>query len=62
MIYKCKACGAEISLSELDFEAAYFCPCGGMEMTFLRTDKGHEPAKKDVLTLIISGVRDHYKA
>ncbi len=62
MIYRCKNCGKEISLFEIDFESASFCECGGMEMTFLRTDRNYKPKKKDVLTLIMEGVRDHYRA
>jgi DNA-directed RNA polymerase subunit RPC12/RpoP len=37
MIYRCKNCGKEISLFEIDFEGEAFCECGGMEMIFLRT-------------------------
>ncbi len=62
MIYLCKNCGKEISLFKIDFESASFCEGGGMEMTFLRTDRNYKPKKKDVLTLIMEGVRDHYRA
>jgi hypothetical protein len=36
MIFRCKNCGAEIALSEINFEGEAFCECGGMELTFLR--------------------------
>lgn len=62
MIYRCKKCSREISLFEIDFEGESFCECGGMEMTFLRAGSNHEPKKKDTLTLIFEGVRDHYRA
>lgn len=62
MIYRCKQCGEEIALSEIDFEAAAFCECGSREMSFLRTDSNHKSKKKDTLSMIIEGVRDHYKA
>lgn len=61
MIYSCKACSKEISLSEIDFEGAAFCQCGGMELVFLRTDKNYKSKKKDTLSLILSGIRGHYK-
>lgn len=62
MIYSCKKCSREIPLSEIDFQGESFCPCGGQEMFFLRTDKNYKPKKKDTLTLIFEGVRDHYRA
>jgi DNA-directed RNA polymerase subunit RPC12/RpoP len=62
MIYLCKSCGKEISLFEIDFEAAAFCQCGCREMVFLRTGKNFKPKKKDTLTMILEGVKDHYKA
>lgn len=62
MIYRCKQCGAEISLFEMDIEAAYFCPCGSQEMSFLRAGKDYKPKKKDTLTLIMEGIEDHFKA
>ena len=43
MIYRCKNCGKEISLFEIDFEGDAFCECGGMEMIFLRTDENYKP-------------------
>lgn len=61
MIYSCKQCGAEISLSEIDFEGATFCKCGSMEMSYKGTRKDHIPKKKDTLTLMIEGVVSHYK-
>lgn len=62
MLYSCKNCGAEISLSEIDFEGAYFCQCGGMELQYKGVSrKDHIPVKKDTLSMIISGVEDHYR-
>lgn len=61
MLYSCKNCNKEIALSEIDFEGAYFCQCGGMELNWKGTRKDHIPVKKDVLSMIISGVEDHYK-
>lgn len=61
MLYSCKKCGAEISLSEIDFTAETFCECGGQELFFKGVRKDHIPVKKDVLTLIIEGVQDHYR-
>lgn len=43
MIYQCKNCNREINLFEIDFEGKAFCERGGMEMTFLRTDKNYKP-------------------
>jgi hypothetical protein len=62
MIYQCKNCNREINLFEIDFEGKSFCSCGGMELVFLRTGKNYKPKKKDTLTMIMEGVRDHYKA
>lgn len=61
MIYQCKICSKEIALNEIDFMAETFCKCGGMELNWKGTSKDHIPVKKDVLTMIIEGVRDHYK-
>jgi len=59
MIYECKICEKEISLAEINFEGNTFCQCGGQELQWKGTRKGH--VQKDTLAMIIEGIKDHYK-
>lgn len=61
MLYSCKSCGKEIKLSELDFMGETFCKCGSMEMSYKGVRKDYIPKIKDVLSMIIEGVRAHYR-
>lgn len=63
MLYSCKICSKEIKLSEIDFEGKTFCGCGGMELKYIGTAKNYKKkdAKRDALSMILSGVKSHFR-